>query len=152
MLAIFDNKSQSGIFIFRNPYHWFGVLVDTAPAGLFGYVKSNRTKARNQWLISLPNQRAERASVIRLSPVRIDDTFIIGRNLDNQTSLMAKKIVLIGCGTIGGYLADLLARSGAGFDSGKLILIDEDFLIPGNLGRQIRYSQNLAHSNSPMIP
>lgn len=137
LLAIFDKQSQSGIFIFRNPYHWFGVLVDTVPAGLLGYEKSNRKKARNQWLDSLLNQRSQRASIIRLSPVRIDDTFIIGRNLENQKSLMGKIIVLIGCGTIGGYLADLLTHSGAGFDGGKLILIDEDILMPGNLGRHI---------------
>ena len=137
LLAIFDKQSQGGVFIFRNPYHWFGVLVDTAQAGLFGYEKSNRKHARDKWLNSLLDKRAERSSIIRLSPVRIDDTFIIERNLDNQTSLMGKTIVLIGCGTIGGYLADLLVRSGAGFDGGKLILIDEDILLPGNLGRHL---------------
>ena len=45
--------------------------------------------------------------------------------------------MLLGCGAIGGYLADLLAKNGAGFLNGKLILSDDDTLSVGNIGRHL---------------
>ncbi|WP_430997615.1 ThiF family adenylyltransferase, partial [Klebsiella pneumoniae] len=60
--------------------------------------------------------------------------FIHGRNL-SFPSLKDKKIVLVGCGAIGGYLAEGLVRLGAGTGQGELLLIDPDELAPGNLGR-----------------
>ena len=42
---------------------------------------------------------------------------------------------MIGCGTIGGYLADLLVKAGAGTGGGELQLIDNQKLAPGNIGR-----------------
>lgn len=49
--------------------------------------------------------------------------------------LKDKRIVLVGCGTIGGYIADGLISSGAGSGSGELILIDNDRLSLRNIGR-----------------
>lgn len=42
---------------------------------------------------------------------------------------------LVGCGTISGYLTDLLVRAGAGTGIGELVLIDNQNLAPRNLGR-----------------
>ena len=56
------------------------------------------------------------------------------RNLPGS-SLSGKRIILIGCGTIGGYLSRLLVQSGAGKDSGELILYDGEDLSTGNIGR-----------------
>lgn len=41
----------------------------------------------------------------------------------------------MGCGTVGGYLADLLAKAGAGTGGGKLTLVDFELLMPQNVGR-----------------
>jgi hypothetical protein len=50
--------------------------------------------------------------------------------------LRNKRITLVGCGAIGGYLAQALVRLGAGTgEKGKLVLIDHDDLEPDNLGR-----------------
>ena len=68
---------------------------------------------------------------------RIDDKFIVERNVPSMKTLAAKRIALVGCGTIGGYLADLLVRAGAGSGGGELVLIDNDILTTGNLGRHI---------------
>lgn len=58
----------------------------------------------------------------------------VERNLLGRPNLLGKEIVLIGCGTIGGYLARLLAQSGAGCE-GTIDLYDTDVLSPGNIGR-----------------
>jgi len=61
---------------------------------------------------------------------------IISRNLDFSPPLCDKKICLIGCGTIGGYLARLLVQNGAGAGA-KFNLIDDQVFLPENIGRHI---------------
>ncbi|MGM3387252.1 ThiF family adenylyltransferase [Stutzerimonas stutzeri] len=73
--------------------------------------------------------------VTRLAAIRIDDQYISQRNVPFLKTLAGLKIALIGCGTIGGYLADMLAKSGAGTGGGKLTLVDFDQLMPENVGR-----------------
>jgi molybdopterin/thiamine biosynthesis adenylyltransferase len=71
--------------------------------------------------------------VRRLS--RIDDAYMVERNQPGRNNLMGKRVLLIGAGAIGGHLADLLVRSGAGFSSGSLTIVDKDILGVGNIGR-----------------
>jgi len=73
--------------------------------------------------------------VLPLSTFRIDEVYMAQRNQPNRQNLIGKKIILIGCGTIGGYLAELLVKSGAGSQGGRLILSDYDLILPGNIGR-----------------
>lgn len=69
------------------------------------------------------------------STTRIDDRFIAERNSPGMRTLAGKRIVLVGAGTIGGYLGDMLARAGAGTGGGELVVIDPDALLAENLGR-----------------
>jgi len=74
-----------------------------------------------------------------ITRLRIDDIsaeYIHTRNLDESPSLASKRISLIGCGAIGGYLAQALVRLGAGTgENGLLRLFDIGELEPDNLGR-----------------
>ncbi|MCG7983789.1 MAG: ThiF family adenylyltransferase [Candidatus Thiodiazotropha lotti] len=73
----------------------------------------------------------------RFVRIRLDDyspRFLTSRNLASK-SLESKRIVLIGCGTIGGYLARLLVQVGAGLGIGELVLYDGQALSVGNIGR-----------------
>ncbi|MBN8454649.1 ThiF family adenylyltransferase [Accumulibacter sp.] len=67
--------------------------------------------------------------------VRIDDAYIAQRNAPDQATLARRRIALVGCGTIGGFLAELLTKAGAGSDGGELALVDNDVLLPQNIGR-----------------
>lgn len=64
------------------------------------------------------------------------------RNLLGK-DLSGKRIVLMGCGTIGGYLAHLLVQIGAGREGGELRLYDGQDLSPGNIGRHYLDSRYL---------
>lgn len=66
---------------------------------------------------------------------RIDEGYITQRNVPGMKTLEHKKIIVVGCGTIGGYLADMLVKAGAGAGTGELTLIDSDTLHASNLGR-----------------
>jgi molybdopterin/thiamine biosynthesis adenylyltransferase len=50
---------------------------------------------------------------------------------DGHAALVARKVALVGCGSLGSKLAVMLARSGVG----KFLLIDDDVMLPDNLIR-----------------
>ncbi len=70
--------------------------------------------------------------IIRSKVIRADHKWIHSRGGDGQ-DLSQRSILLIGCGSLGGYVAHLLARAGVG----KLTLIDNDLLGWENVGRNI---------------
>jgi molybdopterin/thiamine biosynthesis adenylyltransferase len=74
-------------------------------------------------------------TITPMTVVRIDDRYLAERNSPGKQTLAGKNIALIGCGTIGGYLADMLVKAGAGTSGGRLTLVDFEKLLPQNLGR-----------------
>lgn len=82
-----------------------------------------------------PREILYRLPVHRISVCRMDDKYLAERNLPGSKTLAGLKVGLIGCGTIGGYLAEMLAKAGAGTVGGQLTLVDMGSLEPGNLGR-----------------
>ncbi|MDT4812354.1 ThiF family protein [compost metagenome] len=75
--------------------------------------------------------------ISRLQVQDLSHSFIGSRNLTSSlgTALSGRKVALIGCGAIGGYLAQALTRLGAGHEAGRLELFDPQMLMPENLGR-----------------
>lgn len=73
--------------------------------------------------------------VMPVSVVRIDDRHLAQRNIPKSKTLAGKNLAVVGCGTIGGYLSDMLVKAGAGTCGGKLTLVDFDLLLPQNIGR-----------------
>lgn len=118
---------------YRRGANAYVVVLDT-PAGQIGVLihdlqKHPRKKKTDQ---STPIFNAP----IMLMPVaRLDDRYIVSRNIPGQETLSGKRILLIGCGTIGGYLADMLVKAGAGSAGGELLLVDNQWLAAGNIGR-----------------
>lgn len=73
--------------------------------------------------------------VMPVSVIRIDDRYLAQRNTPKLKTLAGKNLAVVGCGTIGGYLSDMLIKAGAGTSGGKLTLVDFDHLLPQNIGR-----------------
>ena len=87
--------------------------------------------------------------VNRWAGSRMDQGFVVRRNLGNSPSLAGRRIVLVGCGTIGSHLAKFLVQSGAGKDRGYILsLIDPDVLKPGNIGRHWLGPEHLRRNKS----
>jgi hypothetical protein len=73
--------------------------------------------------------------VTPVSVMRIDNNYISQRNIPGLHTLAGKNIAIIGCGTIGGYLSEMLVKAGAGVSGGRLTLVDYETLSPQNIGR-----------------
>lgn len=80
---------------------------------------------------------ADKLNVRRFAGYRIDAEYVYSRNMHGRKNLAGKKIALIGCGTIGGFLAHALVESGAGALGGELHLFDYDLMQTSNLGRHV---------------
>jgi len=89
-----------------------------------------------------------KSPVIPLRGWRIDEQYIIGRNIPGMKTLEHKRILIVGCGTIGGYLAEMLAKAGAGAGQGELVLIDSDILSAANLGRHRLGFPSIGHNKA----
>lgn len=75
--------------------------------------------------------------IVRLYTTDLSSDFVHTRNLAGslKKGLAGLKIALLGCGSIGGYVAQAMTRLGAGTDGGLLTLIDNQLLQPDNIGR-----------------
>ncbi len=62
-----------------------------------------------------------------------------------QGRLAQSKVVIIGCGALGGVHAETLARAGVG----HLVLVDRDFVEESNLQRQITFDESDALNRLP---
>ncbi|MGQ0580380.1 MAG: HesA/MoeB/ThiF family protein [Reyranella sp.] len=96
-------------------------------------------------------QHASTLPIKRIECGRMDPDFVFSRNENRAPPLAAKRIVVIGCGTIGSHLAKLLAQSGAGWNGGSLTLIDREALAPGNVGRHFLGLQHVAENKAEAV-
>ena len=119
------------------------VELDIQATGLNTYPKKNNRKKRtgrivkSGTLIACLGAKRSVRKFTRLGVTRADKKTILSRNRRRSTigDLSVKRIALIGCGTIGGYLSGLLLRSGAGCGSARFDLYDHDSYGPQNFGR-----------------
>jgi molybdopterin/thiamine biosynthesis adenylyltransferase len=118
-------------FVFASPVGLFGFFLELDKTHRESY---KRKPARyRQYLYS----KGARTPVRRLYGVDVSAEFVHSRNIEG-TSLIGKKVAVVGCGAIGGYAAHALIRLGAGVGhGGRLSLVDPESIEPGNLGRHI---------------
>ena len=120
-----DKKKANGVLILiESPLmtYGFAVLYDRSGRSMRG-----KSADRRDTTFGL--------EVMMVSVVRIDDRYLAQRNIPKLKTLAGKNIAIVGCGTIGGYLSEMLVKTGAGTSGGKLILVDYDCLLPQNIGR-----------------
>ncbi|WP_170253501.1 MULTISPECIES: ThiF family adenylyltransferase [Alphaproteobacteria] len=99
--------------------------------------KDEFQKSRRTSIPAALNRFAKKTDIERTIGMSADTDYIFSRNLGSQPNLAGKRILLIGAGTIGGFLAHQLAQSGAGANGGRLTIVDTDELRTANLGRHL---------------
>lgn len=112
------------------------LIVIESPLMTYGFavLYDHQPRARKSKLADRRDSSYE-LKVMPISVVKIDDRYLAQRNLPKLKTLAGKNLAVVGCGTIGGYLSDMLVKAGAGTCGGELILVDFDSLLPQNIGR-----------------
>ncbi|HMH19054.1 MAG TPA: ThiF family adenylyltransferase [Burkholderiales bacterium] len=132
--------------------HEFSSVLFVSPVGRFGctFTFALPKNLSEKYFLRHPADLRQRIfktastiKIVRFGCMEITPEFIHGRNQGKEGTLAGLKITLVGCGTIGGYLATYLARLGAGANGGELVLIDSDELSPSNLGRHVLSMKHL---------
>lgn len=75
-------------------------------------------------------------SVDKVIPIfidRVDKQYLMTRSNEIKNSLSEKRVLLIGCGSIGGYIATELVKAGIE----KMMLVDSDYLYETNIFRHV---------------
>lgn len=137
----------------------FWVELDLAALALNSYQspKSRRKgKASRVNFSHLANTLSSKHAVrkfYRVGVVKADRQSILSRNRRGTEpgDLSTKNIALIGCGTIGGYLAGLLLRSGAGCGEKKFHLFDSDQFKPANFGRHALTTSDVGRNKAEAL-
>ncbi len=115
-------------FAIWSPAGWIGFSFELNPMYRTAYRRSPR-KYR-QYL----HGKGGEQTIRRFSLSEVGTRFLHTRNIETP-SLVGKRVILIGCGAIGGYLAQSLARMGAGSNGGVLRLVDPGYMEADNIGR-----------------
>lgn len=89
-------------------------------------------KAPAKLVFGSAEREIRHSTVIRSKVKRADSLWIHDRSGDGR-DLSKNSVLLIGCGSLGGYVAHLLSRAGVG----RLCMTDNDRLEWNNLGRHI---------------
>lgn len=87
-------------------------------------------------MFSFENGLCNLKSVNEIAPIalsKIDKTYLMTRSSDLNNILTDKKILLIGCGSLGGYIANELVKAGIE----KMMLVDDDRLYEVNVFRHL---------------
>jgi len=154
-VLLFDVRQQDLVGLF--------VELDIAATGLNTYPQKNNRKkntgrvVRSNMLITCLSAKHSVHKFTRIGVTKADKNTILSRNRRRSASgdLSTKRIALIGCGTIGGYLCGLLLRSGAGCGEGKFDLYDNDAFGPQNFGRHplstVNFGENKANALAAML-
>lgn len=149
LMSLLENRDYLAYnvvaFVFSSPVGFFGFFLELESTHRNAY---RRKPARYRHYLF---NKGARTLITRVYGVDISPEFVHTRNIQGN-SLLGKKVAVIGCGAIGGYVAHALTRLGAGVgDGGRLTLIDYDTMQPGNLGRHVLGFRALALDKSVAI-
>lgn len=116
-------------FAIQTPNGWIGFGFDLNQIKRLGYARS--PKQYRDYLHKAGGSQL----IFRVAIEELGSRFVHSRNL-SFPDLHNKRVTVVGCGAIGSFLGNALARLGAGAGKlGMLTLIDSDRLGAENLGR-----------------
>ena len=121
--------------------------------------KFKRSTMRGQNGVSVKttlfSKLAEDQTFLRCRIVDSTDKRISSRNQPDGLSLLGKKVAIIGCGTVGGFVAKLIHQAGAGLaggsENGCLAIYDNGYLEPDNLGRHFLDAEYVGENKAKSV-
>ncbi len=119
-------------------------LVPNPPAGVRTPHQHDLKRQLREW-----KQVAAHAWRVRVQTIeRADPMWVHGRGFDAEAiALRGKRVTLIGCGSLGGLVAQALAHAGIG----QMTLVDPEILEAANLGRHLLDSTDLGRAKATAL-
>jgi hypothetical protein len=137
-------KAKLASFAIRSPAGWIGFSFDMNPVAKKAF--GRKPSIYRQHL----HNKGGSTAISRMAISEFGAEFLHSRNLESP-SLAGKRVLLVGCGAVGGYIAQALARLGAGAQGGELRLVDPEPLEADNVGRHWLGMSSLFLSKSHAI-
>ncbi|KEA62502.1 hypothetical protein ADIMK_3393 [Marinobacterium lacunae] len=137
-LTVLLNIENEGLMAFRVRFNDRIVTIMNSHSGNRKNSTKKRRGPKSSTLLPVLRGKYAHDAFVRYHINPIDEASLYLRNRKDPSAgdLKNKRICLIGCGTIGGYVAELLVKVGAGKGPlGRLHLYDNDTYSPGNFGR-----------------
>ncbi|MFC3105425.1 ThiF family adenylyltransferase [Salinisphaera aquimarina] len=129
-----QGRPSSALILIETQAGRFGAVLEAGPRQLAGF----RPGAKLAERLRGSNNLTRSLSISRWAFERLDDDFVLTRNSPSESAPLAgKHIHLLGAGSIGGSLADLLVQAGAGRNCGSLHIFDPQVLRAENCGRHL---------------
>jgi molybdopterin/thiamine biosynthesis adenylyltransferase len=133
-LDAFDSSVRSGPGLLLLHYGRSGTEGIRRAAMVLWVKPAATTKAKNVGRVTIPPQVSEVDPTLRaLETADVSSEALRYRSGPNAVMLHERCVAIVGCGAIGSFIADLLARSGVG----RLHLVDPQRLRPGNCVRHL---------------
>ncbi len=131
-------RKEIGLHLFRTQGQVIGYLMHESARRAMRRVRSRRQMGD----FFHDHIYGGRQPILRISAMRFDEEYLVRRNLRaGSKDFRGVNILLIGCGAIGGYLAQSLVQLGAGIPlnltRGSLTLCDRETFQNSNIGRHI---------------
>ena len=119
-------------------------LAPNPPAGVRTPHQRDQKRRLREW-----HKVAAHAWRVRVQSIeRADPAWVHGRGFDAEAiALRGKRVTLIGCGSLGGLVAQALAHAGIG----HLTLVDPEILEAANLGRHVLDATALGRAKAPAL-
>lgn len=126
--------SRKSLFLFEATTTTGPVFAAVLTSGAKSDKIKNGFRSWNQVPIEHIKRAMAQQRVERVVVSRVDAAWIHGRgHSDDQAPLQARKVAVIGCGSVGSEVAELLSKAGVG----ELSFVDSDDLMSANVGRHL---------------
>lgn len=140
--ALYETQIPCPIVLMRMVTESGPVIVALKIARNAHYANTSKKKTflGKQYINGFNDRLSPNAILTRMANVKVagaylyraDQGWLIGRGHNHElANISAHKVAIIGCGSVGSSIADLLIKSGIK----DLLLVDSDFLLPENISR-----------------
>lgn len=128
------SPSRTSLFLFEATTATGPVFAAVLASGLPSDKVKNGFRSWNQVPIEHIKRAMAHRRIERIVVSRVDAPWIHGRGHSaDQAPLQARKVAIVGCGSMGSEVAELLAKAGVG----ELTFVDGDSLTSANIGRHL---------------
>ncbi len=128
-------RAPHRIILLRHQSYGYAYLLPGGPPARVGNGDHSKTYRSRSRFLPLP-------------VTRFDPAWTVGRDAHDEVgSRQGKRVLVLGAGALGSPVVDHLARAGVG----RITLVDDDILVPANIGRHLLGAESMLTKKADAI-